>query len=325
MDETAINTLYGWRGRVHKAILVYEQCKLEYVRVCALPRTKEAFMRSIKGTTCNHDADIALTWGLLEAAKNVVEATCDGYISSIRRSFNAYRKMKENNIPTISNTDTIIANDIANNVDGATIDVIVENIINSNITFVQQWREIISGAQKEMAGWKGEHKKYLECMCEVDGSIKTAAAVDYEHADDDDDDDGDRLRLLRMGIRVDEHTERLLRMGTCLSAGKVLITSLKIVRKIESIETATQEAGTACIVGITRSTLHSSINNNEGGGDDNSNDDEENNGRDEMIYKSESKIVEEWNIQAEATKLDSVYRWYRMHNGTLSSINMKHV
>ena len=45
-------------------------------------------------TTNNHDADVAITlsFGLTEAAVNIVEATCDEYVSSLRQSFEVYRK-----------------------------------------------------------------------------------------------------------------------------------------------------------------------------------------------------------------------------------------
>jgi len=356
MDETTMNTLYGWKGRIHKAMLVCEQFKLEYVRVCALSRTFRdksltGILSTTKGTTGNRDADAALTWSLLEAAMNIVEATCDGYISSIRRSFNAYRKIKEDNDLTFTTT-------AAANMDGdATIDEFVENIINSNVVFVEQWTEIISGAQKEKSGWKVEHKKYLDrkAVAEKIRRRKRRAALiieDYEHDADD------PLRIADRLFRIRLADDRLFRMGICVAAGKVLVSSHKIVSKITSIETATQEAGKACILGITQSAINiNNNNNNEDGGNDNGNgnnddngddngdadyyddfdeyndpddyndndnnddgnDGDENNGYDEMIYKSESEIVEEWDIQVKATKLDSVYRWYRMHNGTLSS------
>ena len=87
MDEATMNRLYGWKGRVHKAIKVFEQSKMEYVRVCALPKTTNDIMKTANRTTTNHDADIALTWVLLESSRKIVDATCDGYIAAIKTAF----------------------------------------------------------------------------------------------------------------------------------------------------------------------------------------------------------------------------------------------
>jgi len=193
MDDASTNKLYGWKGRVHKAIQVFKQCKIEYVRVCALPKTKNALLKTVKGTTCNYDADIALTWILLESSRKVVDATCDGYIASIRRSFSVYQKKQEETAlapPPTTTTATATATATARtNTAGVAdtaaaaapvvprpfenendttvpaitvwIEGVVENTINSHVKFIQQWRDIIGDAQKEVAGWKSEHEKYL--------------------------------------------------------------------------------------------------------------------------------------------------------------------
>jgi hypothetical protein len=371
MDDATMNKLYGWKGRVHKAIKVFEQCKMEYVRVCALPKTKGALLKSMRTTTCNHDADIALTWVLLESSRKIVDATCDGYIASIRRSFYAYRKQQEEMSlrppPTAPTTDNE-----TNNTPTITIWIegIVENTINSHVRFIEQWRDIISDAQKEVTGWKSEHEKYLDKMCEVEEARKKQEQgsdacrgdeeehsadgdnVDSDNADkkddsehedesehdvgveennNDDDGDGDsiheqgndRIELLRMGMRVDEHAARLFQMGTYVSAGKVLISSLKIANKIESIETAAQEAGTACILGLTQLNLRdrdvvlSNFNHVTNHGADG-------NGEPADCNKSVCEIVEEWKQQSDTTKLNAIYSWYRMYHGALS-VNTKHL
>jgi hypothetical protein len=386
MDEATLNKLYGWKGRVHKAIKVFKQCKVEYVRVCALPKTKGALLKTIKGTTCDHDADIALTWVLLESSRKIVDVTCDGYIASIRRSFHAYRKKQEENTlappptarrtingadvaaaPTTENSDDVISPTVTIMIEG-----IVENTVNSHIKFIEQWRDIISDAQKEAVVWKSEHEKYLDKMCEVKEVGKNSEDPNYvdsdddsvdsddsdndsddsdsesdgdsddddqnDDKDDDDDDDNDNddgdsvndhgkdpLELLRLGMRVDEHADRLFQMGTYISAGKVLISSLKIASKIETIETAAQEAGTACILGLTHHNLRDRdvilsnlINVTTTNGN---NDDERTAGNNQ----SESDIFEEWKEQADTTKLNAIYSWYRMHHGTLSCVDMKHL
>ena len=178
MDEASMNSLYGWKGRVHKAIKVFELCKIEYVRVYALPKTKNAMMKTINRTTCNHDADIALTWILLESSRRIVDVTCDGYIASIRRSFDNYRRIQAEN----ALSQQIAASGrapIPNNNNETTdptitlwIEGVVENTINSHVKFIEQWRDIISDAQKEASGWKREHKKYLNKMSKVENDVK---------------------------------------------------------------------------------------------------------------------------------------------------------
>jgi len=391
MNEATMNKLYGWKGRVHKAIKVFEQCKMEYVRVCSLPKSKDALMQTINGTTCNHDADIALTWMLLESSRKVVDATCDGYIASIKRSFYAY-KTKQEQVTLTRNTDddaaaaipTAVHNDMGddndNYIDNTTtpamtirIEGIVENTINSHVKFIEQWRNIIDDAQKEVTGWKSEHEQYLDRMCELeDVRDKSDASTrislqqldiddDSDHSydsDDDDDDDhsydsdddgdddhsydsehddpndshydsvndhgDDRLKLIGMGMKVDEHADRLFQMGTYVSAGKVLISSLKIASKIESIETAAQEAGTACILGITRFNLRhrdavQSHFNNETLAIRRRKDEEK------ACNRSEQTIVEEWSQETDTTKLNAVYSWYKMYHGSLMSVNIEHL
>ena len=415
MDEATLNKLYGWKGRVHKAIKVFEQCKMEYGRVCALPKTTGALLKSIKQTTCDYDADIALTWVLLESSRKIVDVTCDGYIASIRRSFHDYRTKQEEralasppnarrNIhgtnvaaaPTIETNNNNDDEDDDEDDDDATtppitiwIESIVENTINSHVKFIEQWRYIISDAQKEVTVWKSEHEKYLDKMCEVEEARNKLEDPNYvdsdsdsdsdsddvdsddsddsddeydsendsdddsdsdsvnedrnEEKNDDEDDDNDNsendtndsvnghgndpLQLLRMGMRLDEHADRLFQMGTYVSAGKVLISSLKIASKIESIEAAAQEAGTACILGLTQRNLRdrdvalSNTLNNAPTMTGINHDD----GNTAGSNPSESSIFEEWKEQADTTKLDAIYSWYRMYHGALSSVNTKHL
>ena len=365
MDEATMNRLYGWKGRVHKAIKVFEQSKMEYVRVCALPKTKNAILKTANRTTCNHDADIALTWVLLESSRKIVDATCDGYIALIRRSFDDYRRIQAENAlaqrTTARGTPPPIANDtndIADPTNTIWIEGVVENTINSHVKFIEQWRDIISDAQKEVSGWKNGHEKYLSEMCEVeegqkrlddpvyndgDESVNSDDSDDdsddeFEKDDDDENDDNDvedadsvnehkndQLELLRMGMRVDEQADRLFQLGTYVSAGKVLISSLKIANKIERIETAAQEAGTACILGLTQANL---LDRDVVLGNINHTIAPVSNGIGEETFdcnKSESDIAEEWKQQTDTTKLDAVYSWYRMYHGALPCINTEHL
>eukprot|EP00535_Pseudo-nitzschia_heimii_P003901 CAMPEP_0197178312 /NCGR_PEP_ID=MMETSP1423-20130617/3624_1 /TAXON_ID=476441 /ORGANISM="Pseudo-nitzschia heimii, Strain UNC1101" /LENGTH=381 /DNA_ID=CAMNT_0042628021 /DNA_START=157 /DNA_END=1302 /DNA_ORIENTATION=- len=375
MDDSTMNKLYGWKGRVHKAIKVFEQCKMEYVRVCTLPAPRD----TLKGTTYNHDADIALTWCLLESSRKVVDATCDGFIASIKSSFNAYQKEQERGIvvapraqtPLTMMTTPTNADETRSNPPNLTIWIegVVENTINSHVKFIEQWRGIISDAQKEAAVWKSEHEQYLEKLCEIrqvrnDSDNISESSDDESEYDSDEDDDSDdedddddpeadgqngdtetdiekddgavqkkdtksQLELIRMGIRVDEHAERLFQLGTYVSAGKVLISSLKIASKIGTIEKAAQEAGTACIMGLTQrnlrdrevflgngsSAINSNLSNIETGmGRHNNNHDTATIDYDRL----ESAIVAEWKNETDATKVNAVYSWYRMYHGALT-------
>ena len=93
----------GSRGRVGPPT----SREREYTRVCDLPvlSSLAAATMILTTSTTNHDIDIALTWELLEADRKVVQVTCDEYSSSIRRSFNASKKMQVNAITT-ANTAT---------------------------------------------------------------------------------------------------------------------------------------------------------------------------------------------------------------------------
>ena len=365
-----MNSLYGWKGRVHKAIKVFELCKIEYVRVYALPKTKNAMMKTINRTTCNHDADIALTWILLESSRRIVDVTCDGYIASIRRSFDNYRRIQAEN----ALSQQIAASGrapIPNNNNETTdptitlwIEGVVENTINSHVKFIEQWRDIISDAQKEASGWKREHKKYLNKMSKVEKAQKRAQDPNYdsdddsvasddsdsdnsdgdssdesEIGDDDENDDMDdhdsddsinehgdnRLELLRMGIRVDEHADRVFQIGTYVAAGKVLISSLKIASKIDSIETAAQEAGTASILGLAQANL--SVAEVRLGGSHHTLATENNavDARTADCKKSENDIVEEWKEQADTSKVNAIYSWYRLYHGALPCVKIEKI
>jgi len=369
-----MNRLYGWKGRVHKAIKVFEQCKMEYVRVCALPRTKNAMMKTINKTTSNHDADIALTWVLLESSRKVVDATVDGYIASIRRSFDDYRRIQAENAIAQQATLGTAAREqlVANNNDPTDpnitiwIEGVVENTINSHVQFIEQWRAIISDAQKEASGWKSKHEKYLNKICEIEKAQKQAADPDYnsdddsvdsydsdpdsdsddeddleKDADDDENDDesedGDddetsidehkdqRLELLRKGMRVDEQADKLFQLGTYVSAGKVLISSLKIASKIESIETAAQEAGTASILGLTQANLRDrdvvlpSLNHPITVGSSATQ------SSTVGCNKSEKDIVNEWKEETDTTKVNAIYFWYRLYHGALTCVNTEEI
>lgn len=379
MDDSTMNRLYGWKGRVHKAIKVYEQCKMEYVRVCALPASRSALVKqTLQGTTCNHDADIALTWYLLESSRKIVDASCDGYIASIKSSFHAYRTKQEQGAavspralpPSRTTASPTNTNETGpNDAPSMTIWIegVVENTVNSHVQFIEQWRGIISDAQKETAVWKSEHEQYLDKICEIGEARKSYDSLpecnsddesDYDSDDEDDDskncepnydndnnieNDGSavqeqdrksQLELLRMGMKVDEHADRLFQLGTYISAGKVLISSLKIASKIESIEKAAQEAGTACILGLTQmnlrdrdvvlgnnaTTFNSNINNIETAtGRTSANEDAATTDCD----RSESAIVEEWKDETDTTKVDAIYSWYRMYHGALTPIDLK--
>jgi len=346
---------------------------MEYVRVCALPKTKNAMMKTINRTTCNHDADIALTWVLLESSRKIVDATCDGYIASIRRSFDDYRRIQAEKalsqqtlVGTAATTAPVTNNNDDNTADPTItiwIEGVVENTINSHVKFIEQWRDIISDAQKEASGWKSEHEKYLNKMCEIEEARKRAEDPNYcsdddsvdsydsdsDYSDDDDDefekddddesddedsddendsvDDhgNDRLELLRMGMRVDEQADRLFQLGTYVSAGKVLISSLKIASKIESIEAAAQEAGTAAILGLTQANLRDrevvlgNLNHAIAPGT-NALDD-----RTVDCKKSENDIAEEWKEQSDTIKVNAIYTWYRLYHGALPCVNIEQI
>ena len=364
MDGATMNMLYGWKGRVHKAIKVFEQNKMEYVRVCALPKTKSAMMKTIKKTTCNHDADIALTWVHLESSRKIVDVTIDAYIASIRRSFDEYQRIQVENAIALQPASGIPGEQLFANDENARernvtiwVEGVVEKTINSHVRFIEQWREIISDAQKEASRWKSEHEKYLNKFHEIDKAqwrangcnggedsvdgddLDPGDSVDEEKADDSDDDDDDSVEdedsvnqygdnpfeLLRMGMRVDEQAEKLFKLGTYVSAGKVLISSLKIANKIESIEAAAQEAGTASILGLTQANLHDreislpNINHpivlpqNE------------TDTRTVQCHRSENQIVEEWRQETETTKADAIYAWYRLYHGSLSCANLEQI
>lgn len=382
MDDSTMNKLYGWKGRVHKAIKVFEQCKMDYVRVCALPASRNALVKqTLKGTTCDHDADIALTWYLLESSRKIVDATCDGYIASIKSSFHAYQTKEEQSTavaprpPPPSRTLATPTNADETRADTPNmtmwIEGVVENTINSHVKFIEQWRGIISDAQKEAAVWKSEHEHYLDKMCEIGASRNESDGLsgcssdddseyDSENNDDDDadsddedddsendepeeDDDGgavedqqtkSQLELLRMGMKVDEHAERLFKLGTYVSAGKVLISSLKIASKIESIERAAQETGTTCIMGLTQVNLRERdvvLGNNATTFNNSINDIEAAIGRTidnentavGKCDRPESAIVEQWKNETDITKINAIYSWYRMYHGALTSVDLK--
>ena len=297
-----MNKLYGWKGRVHKAIKVFEQCKMDYVRVCALPKTTS----TLKGTSCDHDADIALTWVLLESSRKIVNATCDAYIVSIKNYFHAYRVKQDDQAvvargasssTTMSatpgiGTDTDTTNETRAGIPAMTIWIegVVENTVNSHVKFIEQWRGIISDAQKEAGQWRNDHQQSLDMMWKigkggknlwVDPDCSSDDESEYDNdgndddsvEDDDDDSENDdsenddpeydigisndnshmpfdelekrnpKLELLRMGMRFDKHADRLFQLGTYVSAGKVLISSLKIADKLDSIEKAAKNAG----------------------------------------------------------------------------------
>jgi len=327
MDDATMNKLYGWKGRVHKAVKVFEQCKGEYVRVCALPNTKGGLLKSIKRTTCNHDADIALTLLLLESSRKVVDATCDGYIASIKRSFYAYRMKQEEDVKSSSTVGRSTIDGNNNNAMTLWIEGVVENTINSNAKFIEQWRDIISDAQKEVTGWKSEHEKYLDEVkkgpqysnIDPDDKLQRTYRNDDEKQDTNDSDNIHENTLRQMEIRVDEQADRIFQIESVVSAGKILLSSLKIFQKIESIETAAQEAGTACILGLTqlklrdRDVVLSNFNNVTTPYPSNE--------EKASCCKSENEIVEEWKQQSDRIKLNAVYSWYRMYHGALSCAN----
>ena len=122
-----------------------------------------------------------------------------------------------------------------------------------------------------------------------------------------------------MEIRVDEQADRIFQIESVVSAGKILLSSLKIFQKIESIETAAQEAGTACILGLTqlklrdRDVVLSNFNNVTTPHPSNE--------EKASCCKSENEIVEEWKQQSDRIKLNAVYSWYRMYHGALSCVN----
>lgn len=122
---------------------------------------------------------------------------------------------------------------------------------------------------------------------------------------------------------MDEQTERLIELGTCVSAGKVLISSLKIAHKIESIEAAAQEAGTASILGLTQANLRgsetilSSVNHPIALAQT------ETDSR--GCNRSENEIVKEWRQQIETTKVSAIYSWYRLYHGSLHCANTEQV
>ena len=249
------------------------------------------------------------------------------------------------------------------------IEGVVENTINSHVKFIEQWRAIIADAQKEASGWKSEHEKYLNKMCDAEEAQKRAAdpnSVDSDDSDSDSDSDTDSeddeedkdedeedfekgnydhetdggntaddedsgndhndkwFELLRKGMLVDEQADKLFQLGSYISAGKVLISSLKIASKIESIETAAQEAGTASILGLTQANLRDrdvvlpSLNHpiTPGG-----------NATDATprTKKSENDIVEEWKAETDTTKVNAIYSWYRLYHGALSCVNIDNI
>lgn len=381
-----MNTLYGWKGRVHKAIKIFEQNRMEYLRVCALPKTKDSMMKTINKTTCNHDADIALTWVLLESSRKNVDVTIDGYIASIRKSFDDYRRIQVEKAIEQQSTLGITPREefMANNNDETDPNVtiwvegVVENTINSHVKLIEQWREIISDARKDASTWRSEHEKYMNKIGVLDDdqiranddssdddsdSDELEEEEEDENDEDDDEVEDDRMRtndessdddsdsdnseeenedesdnndddsvnqhgdnpfeLFRLGTGVDEQTERLIELGTCVSAGKVLISSLKIAHKIESIEAAAQEAGTASILGLTQANLRgsetilSSLNHPIALAQT------ETDSR--GCNRSENEIVKEWRQQIETTKVSAIYSWYRLYHGSLHCANTEQV
>jgi len=147
-----------------------------------------------------------------------------------------------------------------------------------------------------------------------------------------------RLQLLLADTRVDEHADRLIQMGIYVSAGKVLILSLKIANKIESIERAAQEAGTSCILALTQLNLRNrdivlnNLNNiqvangnNNNNNNNNNNDDNETEKKISDCNKSETTIVEQWKENTNTIKLDAMYSWYRNYHGALTDLNLKNL
>jgi len=398
-----MNNLYGWKGRVHKAVLVFEQRKRDYTRVCALPKS---YPYSTCSRSSDHKADVTLAWALLESSGDIVASTCDAYIGSIRRSFNDYERasVKELRVPSeraiaparapghsagIPASNNVPAENVTLPVttEEANVRVIVETTIDNNIALMQQWTKIMSDAQNELAAWKSKHEKPLDRLCVVDATIKASASTastistlstsldndeidsdhdesdsedeyddesdsedeyesdddddesEYESDDDDDessyddeesDSEDDRLRLLRMGTRVDEQADHLYQIGEHVSAGKVLISSLKIARKLESIEAAAKQSGISCIASITKRNLmvsnpNSTNMNTNSNRDDTAGSGNETNGLngEDTSKPSQNCIFQEWNEQVETSKLNSIFCWYRMFNGTLNPVDTK--
>jgi len=158
---------------------------------------------------------------------------------------------------------------------------------------------------------------------------------DSDDSDDDDVFDEEQLEgLLQLGIRYDEHAHRLFRLGTYLSASAVLLSSLRVAKAIDGIQIAVQDAGVACIAGITQSTVaaraSSSNNNNNNNNNNNINGVDTINDNYEMescCVPSETKIEVEWKNRVERIKVASTYCWYRMYHATLSpstTIKLEH-
>lgn len=392
MDDATMNKLYGWKGRVHKAIKVFEQSKMDYVRVCALPNTRGARVEQIlKRTSSNHDADIALTWVLMDSSHRIVDLTCDAYVAMIKNSFHDY-VTKQDELAAVArgtspstitsatprtetDTGTDTNNETTTDVPSmeTRIEGVVENTVNGHIKFIEQWRSIVDDAQTEAAIWKNDHEQFLEMICKVDDSDSGSDDESQDDGEDDDFDsddkdehDGDsidsekynlynetgiinenrhipfdvlekrnsKLELLRKGMKFDKHANHLFELGTYVSAGKVLISSMKIALKLDSVEKAAQKSGNACIMGLThrnlrdRQIIPSTVNNNWDNIIDNLQNAMEGIHIDqdraiEGVDKSEFDARKEWKNQIDTTKLNAVYTWYRMYHGALTPMNTK--
>jgi len=121
MEETAWLTLRGWMGKIREAISAYDQADIEYVSVCNFQQksmllggeldvtTSTSTATPSTMTTINQrDTDFALRCEVLETARNVVEVTCEGYVSLLHQLFEDYKKKYETDciLPTAMDTNT---------------------------------------------------------------------------------------------------------------------------------------------------------------------------------------------------------------------------
>ena len=110
MEDTAWQTLRGWMGKIYEAISAYDQADIEYVSDCNFPQNSmllggelgvttstSTSTASATTTTNQRKTDFALRWEVLEAARKVVEVTCEGYVSLLHQLLNDYRKKYETN------------------------------------------------------------------------------------------------------------------------------------------------------------------------------------------------------------------------------------
>jgi len=256
--------------------------------------------------TCNQDdVDISLQFQLLQAARKAVEATCDGYVSSLRQSFEFCARMYQDRVPSMQYTEAV-------------------NLLSRDISrFDEQRIFMFQDADVHFEHVLVKHKVRIDQEInsndtERNNSLDASAKV------------MDAIENMKMTIRVDwwmflEEMDRLLQNDRMKNGDK-------------------RDDGNDNDDG-------ENDNNDDKGDDDpptdddkdpvkyymdqfSDDDDDDNDGDDGndiggdkgghtdalpvyAQHKTERLNIDEWNFRVETAGVDSMYNWFRTHNGTM--------